>query len=72
MRSKVYNIHSCVLLNIKSWAKCKGLYIQYNTDTNVVNYWWNKNVETFVYFKNGEDFNDLSWENSTKSSQKAV
>ena len=57
--NNVYNMNGAVILSIQSRAKGEGLYIQYNTDTNVVNNLWNENIETFVFLKNGEDSNDL-------------
>ena len=53
----VYNMSSSVVLNIESRAEGK---------------FWNENMETFVFFKNGEDSNNFSRENSSKSSWKAV
>lgn len=49
-----------------------ALYIRYNTAANVVNNLFNENMQTFAFFRNTEYSNDFNWENSIKSSQKAV
>ena len=47
----------CYYANIVVRVSVRNVY---NTDVNVVNNLWNKNMETFVFFKNDEECNDFS------------
>ena len=58
--STIYNILVGVASEIQSLALGSCLYIRCNTNANIVKCLWHEYIQTFVFFKNGKDFNDFS------------